>query len=82
MLGLICTALVGGWGHVLARPSPPEQREVHRVGAVAMRPQLDVWAVPESRDAGENGRSVESLDGTTAVLHHVADDDPGLGEVR
>ena len=59
----------------------PEQGQVHGVGAVQMRPQLDVGAVAQAvRPAAAAGRRRVRSPGP--LLEHVVDDRPGLGEVR
>ena len=60
---------------------PPEQREVHRVGAVAMRSELDVWPGTQVRQGGQQRPGVQLLD-TGPAAEHVGDDRPGLGQVR
>src|SRR4029453_15507029 len=67
-----------------ARPSLShlaEEGEEHRVGAVPMRPGLDMRAATQVGHTGEERPCVDVL-GVTALAEDVVDDDGGLGWVR
>src|SRR5512144_2353177 len=58
-----------------------QQRDEHRVGAVAVRPQLHVGPATQLRNAGQDGARVEPRD-VRHLAQDVGDDDAGLGDVR
>lgn len=62
-------------------PGPADDRQIHGVGPVQMRPQLYVGTVAEVGHALQQGPGVDEFGGRV-LLEHVVDDGPGLGEVR
>ena len=62
-------------------PGPADQRQVHRVGPVEVRPQLDIGTRAERRDVRQERAGVDQFR-LRVLLEDVVHDGPGLGEVR
>ncbi len=58
-----------------------QQRQIHRVRAVEVGPELDVGAVAEVGDVGQEGAGVDQF-GVRELLEQVRHHRPGLREVR